>query len=147
MKSDESMALVTVDDLGQPRVRTVRAFLSEVDPDDARKGMTVWVMTRESTRKVEQVRQHPQVTLYFNDDANLSYLSIMGDGLVHTDPDDPKVKPFLALEGYKEFFWPRFPDGFVMIEVTPRWIEFMGPSIKNHKETWRPQTVELLPPE
>lgn len=141
MESDENMALVSIDGLGQPRVRTVRAFLSDVDPSDHRKGMTVWVMTRDSTRKIEQLRQHPQVTLYFNDDAKVSYLTIMGTAVVHTDPSNDKVKPFLALEGYKEFFWPNFPDGFVMIEVQPRWIEFMGPGIKNHPQHWRPQAV------
>ena len=110
MKSDENMTLVTVDNKGQPRVRTVRAFLPEVDPLDARKGMTVWVMTRDTTRKIRQIRQHPQVTLYFNDDAKLSYLSIMGTAVVHTDPENPRVKPFV-LDGYKEFFWPQFPGG------------------------------------
>ena len=73
MESDENMALVTVDDKGQPRVRSVRAFLAAVDPNDASKGMTVWVMTRDQTRKLEQIRRHPQVTLYFNDDAKVSY--------------------------------------------------------------------------
>ncbi len=143
MESDENMGLVTVDSRGQPRIRTVRAFLTEVDPLDARKGMTIWVMTRDSTRKVRQVREHPQVTLYFNDDAKLSYLSIMGTAVVHTDPEHPKVKPFVMLKGYKEFFWPDFPKGFVMIEIRPRWLEFIGPGIKNHKENWRPQAVEL----
>jgi general stress protein 26 len=53
--------------------------------------MTVWVMTRDSTRKVEQIRHHPQVTLYFNDDTKMSYLTIMGIARVHTDPEDTKV--------------------------------------------------------
>ncbi|HEX7707336.1 MAG TPA: pyridoxamine 5'-phosphate oxidase family protein [Thermoanaerobaculia bacterium] len=141
MEADGNMALVTVDDDGQPRVRTVRAFLTDVDPADPGKGMTVWVMTRQSTRKVEQVRNHPRVTLYFNDDVKFSYLTIMGTGIVHTDPSVPAVQPFLKLEGYKEFFWPNFPEGFVMIEVRPHWIEFMGPGIRNHQEHWRPQSV------
>lgn len=143
MEADENMALVTVDADGQPRVRSVRAFLTDVDPGNPSQGMTVWVMTRDSTRKVAQVRNHPKVTLYFNDDAKVSYLTIMGTGIVHTDPSAPAVQPFLMLEGYKEFFWPKFPEGFVMIEVRPRWIEFMGPGIRNHREHWRPQSVLL----
>jgi hypothetical protein len=75
----------------------------------------------------------------------MSYLTIMGIARVHTDPEDTKVKPFLALEGYKEFFWPQFPQGFVMIEIQPRWIEFMGPGVKNHPQHWRPQAVEFPP--
>ncbi len=143
MESDENMALVSVDEEGQPRVRTVRAFLSDVDQADHRKTMTVWVMTRDSTRKVEQIRRQPQVTLYFNDDANFSYLTIMGTATVHTDPTNHGVKAFLALEGYKEFFWPKFPEGFVMLEIQPVWIEFMGPGVKNHPQNWRPQAIEF----
>jgi general stress protein 26 len=143
MESDENTALVSVDSQGQPRVRSVRAFLNDVDPADPRKGMTVFVITRDSTRKIEQLNRHPQVTLYFNDDARVSYLTIMGTAIVHTDPGHPKVQPFLALEGYKEFFWPKFPEGFVMIEIQPRWIEFMGPGVKNHPQHWRPQAVEF----
>src|SRR5690606_1267767 len=143
MESDENVALVSVDGKGQPRVRTVRAFLSEPNPSDRTKEMTVWVMTRDSTRKVEQLRQHPQATLYFHDDAKLSYLTIMGKAVVHTDPASEKVQPFLAMEGYKEFFWPDFPKGFVMIEIQPSWIEFMGPGVKNHRQHWRPQAVSF----
>jgi hypothetical protein len=68
----------------------------------------------------------------------------MGTAVVHTDPNNPRVQPFV-LDGYKEFFWPQFPKGFVMLEIIPRWIEFMGPGIKNHKENWRPQSVEFPP--
>ena len=105
--------------------------------------MTVWIMTRESTRKVEQIRRNPKVTLYFNDDEKVSYLSIMGTATVLTDPTDPQLKQFIDIEGYKEFFWPEFPKGFVMIRVKPRWLEFMGNGIKNHMQHWRPQAVEF----
>lgn len=143
MEADENVALSTVDGNGQPRIRSAKAFLNSVDVNDPKKTMTVWLMTREATRKVDQIRKHSQVTLYFNDDQKVSYLSIMGTAKLYTDPTDPKVKYFLQLEGYKEFFWPDFPKGFVMIEVIPRWIEFMGPGVKNHKENWRPQSVEF----
>lgn len=145
MESDENMALVTVDDSGQPRIRTVKAFLSDVDPADARASMTVWVMTRDSTRKVEQIRNHPQVSLYFNDDARVSYLTVMGTASVHTDPQHPKIRAMLArpaLEGYADYFWPDFPKGFVMLEIQPDWIEFMDQDrLKPHRDTWRPQAV------
>lgn len=146
MESDENMALVTVDGQGQPRARSVRAFLSDIDETDPRAGMTVWVMTRDSTRKIGQIMRNPKVTLYFNDDAKFSYLSLMGTATVHTDPEHRTIKAILAreaLEGYAEYFWPNFPEGFVMIEVQPRWIEFMGPGVKNHPEHWRPQAVEF----
>lgn len=145
MESDENMALVTVDDNGQPRVRTVRAFLSDMNPADPRSSMTVWVMTRDSTRKIEQIRRHPQVSLYFNDDAKVSYLTVMGTASVHTDPQHPTIRSILArpaLEGYAEYFWPDFPSGFVMLEIKPDWIEFMDQEkLTPHRTTWRPQAV------
>ena len=144
MVADENAALVTVDPSGQPRVRTVRAFPDEVDPAKPAKGMTVWIMTRRSTRKIEQIRQHPQVTLYFNNDATNSYLTIMGTAIVHTDPDNQEAKRFYDDE-YAAFFWPELAKDFVMIQVKPRWIEFMGQGVPNHPETWRPQSVEFAP--
>jgi general stress protein 26 len=146
MESDENVALVTVDANGQPRVRTVRAFLTDVDEADPRSAVTVWVMTRNSTRKVEQIRRHREVTLYFNDDPKVSYLTVMGTATIHTNPDHPAIESILArktLEGYAEYFWPEYPNDFVMIEIRPKWIEFMGPGISNHPEHWRPQAVEF----
>ena len=53
---------------------------------------------------------------------------------------NPDAKRFYE-DGYKEFFWPDFPRDFVMIEVKPRWLEYLGPEIHAHGETWRPQAV------
>lgn len=144
MVADENAALVTVDAEGQPRVRSVRAFPEDLNLSDLRKSMTVWVMTRYATRKVEQVQRHPEATLYFNDDARLSYLSIMGVAVVHTDPAIAAAKPFFSDE-YVSYFWPDFPDDFVMLEVLPKWLEFMGPGIPNHVQHWRPQGIDLEP--
>lgn len=140
MVADENVALVTVDSAGQPRVRSVRAFLDPVHPARPASGVTVWIMTRLDTRKVEQIRRHPQVALYFNDDAKVSYATIMGTAFVHTDPEHPGAKRHYDAE-YATFFWPDFPRDFVMLEVRPRWLEFMGPDVPNDRRTWRPQSV------
>ena len=62
MVADRVVALVTVDAPGQPRVRSVRALLEPVKPDEPRSGFTVWVMTRFATRKVDQIRANPTVS-------------------------------------------------------------------------------------
>lgn len=144
MQADSAAALVTVDASGQPRIRTVRAFLDPVDPSRLASGVTVWIMTRLSTRKVDQIRAHPQVTLYFNNDDRQSYASIMGRAIVHTDPDHPGAKRHYNAE-YVKFFWPDFPRDFVMLEVRPRWIEYLGPGIPDDPGTWRPQAVIFEP--
>ena len=140
MLADSNVALVTVDSSGQPRVRTVKAFVDRADPADPRKGVTVWIMTRLTTRKVDQIRGNPNVTLYFNNDAAIAYATVMGNAVVHTDPENADAKRFYDAE-WAKFFWPEFPKGFVMIEVKPRWLEYLGPGMAGHPQTWRPQAV------
>ena len=144
MIADSNVAVVTVDSVGQPRVRTTKAFVSPVDASDPAKGVTVWIMTRLATRKVDQIRNHPQVTLYFNSDDRIEYATIMGTATIHRDPNHPQAKAFYE-DGYKEFFWPDFPNDFVMIEVKPLWLEYLGPTVSGHAKTWRPQAVVLAP--
>jgi len=142
MIADSNVAVVTVDSVGQPRVRTTKAFVSPVDASDPAKGVTVWIMTRLTTRKIDQIRRHPQVSLYFNSDDRVEYATIMGTATIHRDPNHPQARAFYE-DGYKEFFWPDFPNDFVMIEVKPLWLEYLGPTIAGHSSTWRPQAVVL----
>ena len=136
---DSSVGLVTVDEFNRPRVRSVRAFRLE-RPATPRERFTVFILTRQSTRKIEQIAKNPLVTLYFNEDQRASYTTIMGRATVHRDPKNPRLQSFLDPATVK-FFWPAFPQDFVMIEVVPDWLEFIGPGLWNDPETWRPQAV------
>lgn len=144
LRADPNVALVTVDRAGQPRVRTVLAFVDPPDATDPTRGFTVWIMTRGTTRKVAQIRANPRVTLYANDDARMTYATIMGTATVHTDAEHPGARRHYDA-GYAQFFWPDFPRDFVMIEVRASWLEFMGPGVPNHREHWRPQAVVFEP--
>ena len=117
--------MVTVDEFNRPRIRTVRAFRLK-RPTTARERFTVFILTRTSTRKIDQIAKNPLVTLYFNEDQRAAYATIMGRATVHRDPQNPRLQPFLDSATVK-FFWPTFPRDFVMIEVTPDWLEFIGP--------------------
>ena len=136
---DSSVGLVTVDEFNRPRVRSVRAFRLK-RPTTARERFTVFILTRVSTRKIDQIAKNPLVTLYFNEDQRATYATIMGRATVHRDPKNPRLQPFLDSATVK-FFWPAFPRDFVMIEVTPDWLEFIGPGLWNDPDTWRPQAV------
>ena len=133
------VGLVTVDEFNRPRIRTVRAFRLK-RPTTARERFTVFILTRTSTRKIDQIAKNPLVTLYFNEDQRAAYATVMGRATVHRDPKDPRLQPFLDSATVK-FFWPAFPRDFVMIEVTPDWLEFIGPGVWNDPSTWRPQAV------
>ena len=133
------VGLVTVDEFNRPRVRTVRAYRLK-RPTTSRERFTVFILTRPSTRKVDQIAKNPLVTLYFNEDQRAAYATIMGRATVHRNPKDPRLQPFLD-SATVHFFWPAFPRDFVMLEVTPDWLEFIGPGIWNDPNTWRPQAV------
>ena len=133
------VGLVTVDEFNRPRVRTVRAFRLK-QPTTARERFTVFILTRPSTRKVDQIAKNPLVTLYFHEDQRAAYTTIMGRATVHRDPKNPRLQSFLD-SATVHFFWPVFPRDFVMLEVTPDWVEFIGPGIWNDPNTWRPQAV------
>ena len=136
---DSSVGMVTVDDAGRPRIRTVRAFRL-ARPATARERFTVFILTRLSTRKIGQIATNSLVTLYFNEDHHVTYATLMGRATVHRDPNNPRLQPFLDSATVR-FFWPKFPRDFVLIEVVPDWLEFIGPGLWNDPETWRPQAV------
>jgi hypothetical protein len=77
MLADSNAALITVDPQGQPRARTVFTLLERPDPLDRARGVTAWIMTRAGSRKLDQIRRNPNVTLYYSDDANVSYASVV----------------------------------------------------------------------
>lgn len=136
---DSAVGLVTVDEFYRPRIRSVRAFRLE-RPATARDRFTVFILTRTSTRKIDQIAKNPLVTLYFNEDQRASYATIMGRATIHRDPQNPRLRSFLDSATVR-FFWPGFPRDFVMIEVVPDWLEFIGPGLWNDPDTWRPQAV------
>ena len=134
-----SAGLISVDAAGRPRVRSVGAFrrTRSATPRDR---FTVFVLTRPSTRKIEQLTRNPAVTLYFDEDDRTSYASIMGRATIHRDPELPRLQEFLDSATVR-FFWPDFPRDFVILEVVPDWIEFMGPGLWNDPNNWRPHAV------
>ena len=136
---DSSVGLVSVDETNRPRVRSVRAFRLK-NPTTARERFTVFILTRTSTRKIDQITKNPLVTLYWNEDQRAAYTTIMGRATVHRDAKNPRLQSFLDPATVK-FFWPDFPRDFVMLEVVPDWLEFIGPGLWNDPNTWRPQAV------
>lgn len=134
-----SVGLATVDEHGRPRVRTVGAFRL-ARPANTRDRFTVFVLTRTSTRKVEQLARNPAVTLYFDEDERTSYATVMGHATIHRDPQLPRLQEFLDSATIR-FFWPDYPRDFVILEITPDWLEFIGPGLWNDPNTWRPQAI------
>lgn len=144
MQADPDAGFVTVDAENRPRIRSVRAWLLDVHGTDSLNAMTVWVLSLASSRKIRDIEGNHHVALYFDDDEAISYLSISGTAILHRDPDDPKVRAFLDDEETKSYFWPEFPAEFVVVEVRPRWLEFMSLELPPEMKTWQPQAVVFL---
>jgi len=75
-------ALITLDDEGQPRARTM-------DPFSPKDDFTIWFGTNTKSRKVKQIKNEPRVTLYYFDKPSSSYVTIHGKAIII---DDAKEK-------------------------------------------------------
>ncbi len=126
-------AFITVDDENQPRARTVDAF-----PPDER--FVVWIATRPNTRKVRQILRNEQVTLYYFDVERRNYVTLMGLARL---VDDPNVKRAKRRAADTDRLYPNFPDDYLLIEVTPKWIEGILPGYRGDPETWRPTSHQF----
>jgi len=127
-------ALITVDSTGQPHVRTMDPFL----PDE---NMVVWLGTNRNSRKVQEIRNNPRVTLYYSDDKGAGYVAIMGTAYL---VDDAKEKAVWWKEEWGEFY-PDREDSYLLIKVIPEKLEIINykHGIIADTETWRTPSVEF----
>lgn len=126
-------ALITVDDQGQPRARTVDPFAPDED-------FVVWIATRPVTRKVAQIRRHPAVTLYYWDAAKANYVTLMGTAEL---VDDEQTKVARRRDADSARLYPDFPDDYLLIKVTPDRLEAIVPGFRGDRDTWKPASVRF----
>lgn len=132
MQSAKTCALVTIDDKGRPRVRTMDPF----PPED---GLTVWFGTNSSSRKVKQIRKNNKVTLYYADSDDTGYVMIHGTAIII---DDAKEKEIHWKKAWKDFY-PNWPKDYSLIKVSPEWMEVISTTrgIVGDYKTWLPPIV------
>ncbi len=118
MRENAHAAHLATCDRGQPMVRPV----SPIVEDD----LTIWVVTFTSTRKVEQVKTNPKVSLAFVEvpEGNRTAIAI-GRAEVIEDPDQKKRVWDLCWFDLSQYF----PDGptsdeFVLIRIRAERIEW-----------------------
>ena len=125
--------LITIDQNGQPKARTVDAFAP--DPD-----WVVWIATRPSSRKVAEIGQRPKVTLHYYNNELKSYVSLMGQA---TLVSDVATKKSLRRAQDSNKLYPNFPDDYQLIRVQPTRLEGVLPGYRGHPETWAPIGVNF----
>lgn len=114
-----------------------------VDPQAPDRDLTVWIATNPATRKVDEIRKNPRVSLTYFDATNLEYAMLAGTATIVTDRAEirrhwkAEWKPFYA----------KGPDGddIILLRVRPVHVEVVSPRHKlvNDAKTWRPVGVDL----
>ena len=136
MEKARFCALVTLDADGQPQARVMDAFAPDED-------LTVYMGTNSVTRKVEQIRADPRVTLFYFDPSGPGYVTLVARAELLADPAEKE-------EHWKEA-WAAFyadehrGDDFVVIRCKPVRLELVSHAhgLASDPSSWRPIIVEF----
>ena len=80
MHSARFCALITIDESGSSHARTMDPF----DPDE---NMIVWLGTNRNSRKVREIKNNPNVTLFYTQNKGVGYVSIIGNATIVDDKE------------------------------------------------------------
>jgi len=127
---------ITIDQDGQPQARIV----DPLAPDGA---FTIWIATNPLTRKVDQIRRNPRVTLSCFDAATSSYVTVLGRGELVAEVAE-------KLRHWKVDWSQIYKNGargndVVLIKVTPSRLEVVSESrgMIGDPKTWLPLSIEF----
>lgn len=134
MERTRFCALITLDETGHPRVRTMDPFM----PDEK---MVIRMGTRHGTRKTKDIKKDPRVTLYYDHPEKAGYVVVFGTAKLI---DEPEAKAKWFKEEWAQFYTDRDKE-YVLIEVTPIKIEVLDytKGIMGDQNTWVPQSVKF----
>ena len=130
-------ALITIDSTGTANVRTMNPFPPEED-------MTVWMATSSVTRKYDEIKKNPNVTLYYANHAAVDgYVTITGKAVLVDDMAE-KLKR-------KRAYWDQaFPDWkyLILIKVIPERVEVINykHQMNNASANWRAPFTDFKKP-
>ncbi len=132
MTAAKTCALITLDSQSAPRVRTMDPFVPEND-------FTVWFGTNPKSRKVDQIKNNPKVTLYYLEPNSSGY--VMLHGLAKLVNDETEKEHRWKPEW--EAFYPNKKEDYLLIKVSPLWLEVVSYShgIVGDIETWEPSSI------
>ncbi|HTZ49370.1 MAG TPA: pyridoxamine 5'-phosphate oxidase family protein [Verrucomicrobiae bacterium] len=115
MASQQYCALITEDEGGRAQARTVNPFPPEED-------MVVWFATSTLTRKVQQMKRDPRVTLYYANHAQATgYVAIMGKAVLVDD----RAEMIKRKRGYWDTAFPEFKN-LVLVKVVPEHMDVLN---------------------
>ncbi|PLX13461.1 MAG: hypothetical protein C0598_03525 [Marinilabiliales bacterium] len=132
IESADICSLITLDKEGQPRARAMDGFL----PDE---NFVIWFGTTVKSRKVEQIKNDPRITLYYLDSDKSGYVSIYGKAEL---VNDDKLREKYWKDEW-EAFYPDKESDYLLIKVIPKWMEIISipNGINGDAVTWTPAKV------
>jgi general stress protein 26 len=136
MAAQTYCALITIDESGRPQVRTMNPFPPDAD-------MVVWMATNTRSRKVQQIRRDPRVTLYYsNHGMAIGYVALSGRAELSEDMAEILKR--------KRAYWDQaFPGlkNLTLLKVVPERLEVVNykAGLNNDPETFRAPSIELTP--
>ena len=114
-----------------------------MNPFPPEPGLTVWMATNRSTRKVAEIQADPRVTLVYYDPDDPGYVTLLGDARLVDDPAEKRSR-------WKDEWNLYYPDGplgddYMLVEFVPRRIEVVSVKygIADDPLAWKPAIVEL----
>jgi len=131
--SAQCRILITVDENGKPQSRTMSTFPPDED-------MIIWLGTNPRSRKVKQIKNNPNVMVYYYDTKGASYVSVAGHARI---VNDPEKKAYYWQEDWTRFY-PDPDKDYALIEVTPKRLEITSFKYKLFWDsTLKPAFVEF----
>ncbi|NNJ53726.1 MAG: pyridoxamine 5'-phosphate oxidase family protein [Ignavibacteriaceae bacterium] len=134
IKATRYCALITTGFDGEIHVRTMDPFL----PEDE---MTIWFGTNKYSRKVSEIKNIPQVTLYYAHPDGAGYVVINGKAQI---VDDEEEKSKRWKEDWAQFY-PERKKNYVLIKIVPLKMEVINYSLEigNDPTTWQVPSLEF----
>jgi len=126
--------LATIDSLGQPQIRTMNPFPVKDD-------LVIWFATSRTSRKVREIKNNPNVGVYFANHINAKgYVNINGVASVIDNRE--------LLIQMKREYWngiKDWQDKFVLIKIIPKSIEVINyrHGLNNDPDTFKAPVILL----
>ncbi|KGL64183.1 pyridoxamine 5'-phosphate oxidase family protein [Polaribacter sp. Hel1_85] len=134
MVNAKNCALITVDAKGIAHARAMDPFLPEED-------FTVWMGTNSKSLKVSQIQQNENVTLYYFDKENASYVTLQG---VASIVNTKKEKEQFWKKEWENFYKNKATD-YLLIKFTPNSANVISEkhSILGESITWKTPQINF----
>lgn len=127
-------ALITINSLGQPHVRTMDPF-----PPDT--NMVIWFGTNSKSRKVKEILNDPNVTLYYPEPKQDGYVVIKGTAEIIND----KMEKEMYWKKEWETFYSDKKASYILIKVTPVQLDILSykHGLIGNPYTWRIPSIKF----